>query len=169
MKDKRNFAMLPRQLGYLCAFLVAVMFSMPAVAQNHAVGVGKNCPTATKVGDLASCTLTVTNRDQNGDTLTVNEFWDVVGDPVLFRNPAVGNLPITAVDPGVTCVRGARISCCTARYGLSLFDTRLSRHSFGTNPNGSNLSVVVSVRVHCTGWCDRSLDRPGKRHRPGRM
>ena len=64
-----NLATLLRQLGYLSVLLTAAIFSMPALAQDHSVGVGKNCPTATKVGDLATCALFVTNTDSFGDTL----------------------------------------------------------------------------------------------------
>jgi len=110
-----NLAIPSRQLGYLCAFLVAMTFSLSALAQeeplNHAVGMGKACPSATKVGDLASCFITVTNRDQWGDSLTINQFWDEINSPDPFRNPECPegtpiedcNLPIIAVSDGVTC------------------------------------------------------------------
>ena len=94
---------LPKQLGYLSFILAAAIFSMPALAQDHSVGVGKNCPDATKVGDLASCGLFVTNTDEFGDTLFVDEIWDEVGATVPFRVPATGNLPIIFVSEGVTC------------------------------------------------------------------
>ncbi|MGA9574193.1 MAG: hypothetical protein WBS20_09635, partial [Lysobacterales bacterium] len=138
MRNKRNFAYLPRQLGFLCAFMAAVMFSMPAMAQNHAVGVGKSCPNATKVGDLAVCTLSVTNRDEWGDSLSVNEFWDLISAPVPFRNPAVGNLPIVAVDAGVTCVPAAVSPA--APIGL-IFPCVIP--GLAAIPNGSNLSIMV--------------------------
>ena len=49
-----NLAIPFRQLGYLCAFLVAMTFSLSALAQQpqHGVDVGKVCPNATKVGDV---------------------------------------------------------------------------------------------------------------------
>ena len=99
-----SLTILPRQLGLLIVLLAAVTFSMPALAQNHAVGVGKACPTATKAGDVATCFLAVTNTDEYGDVLFVDEIWDTVSAPVPFRVPAVGNLPIIFVDAGVTCV-----------------------------------------------------------------
>jgi hypothetical protein len=98
---------------FLCltavTFLVTVAFSVTSWAQDHAVGVGKNCPEVSKVGDTATCTLRVSNEDEFGDTLTVDEFWDLVGNGTTseFRNPATGNLPIIAVDAGVTCTAGA--------------------------------------------------------------
>ena len=103
-----NFAKPSRQLGYLCAFLVAVTFSMPALAQffNHGVDVGKVCPNATKVGDLATCFLGVVNTDDLGDDINVTEFFDVV-DPGMggfnLRNPLCTsgappcNLPISSI------------------------------------------------------------------------
>ena len=100
-----NLAIPFRQLGYLSAFLVAVTFSVPALAQNsqHGVDVGKVCPNATKVGDVATCYLAVQNKDDLGDDINVVEFWDVVdpgppplpGDPPEFLNmrvPETGNL-----------------------------------------------------------------------------
>jgi len=102
----RNHEVIPRFLGFLCVFLVSTVFSVQALAQEHGVGVGKACPTATKVGDTAMCTLSVTNEDDFGDTLEVIEFWDVVdpdgndGGPI--RVPATGNLPIIEVG-AATC------------------------------------------------------------------
>ncbi|MBT8070786.1 MAG: hypothetical protein KJO80_10180, partial [Gammaproteobacteria bacterium] len=101
MRVIRNHETKPRFLGFLCVFLVSTLFSVQAFAQEHGVGVGKACPTATKVGDMAMCTLSVTNEDDFGDTLEVLEFWDVAdpagnnGGPI--RVPAVGNLPIIEV------------------------------------------------------------------------
>ncbi|MBS3824072.1 MAG: hypothetical protein KGY53_09245, partial [Wenzhouxiangellaceae bacterium] len=91
--------------------LISIGFSMQAVAQfqDHGVGVGKSCPLATKVGDLALCEMEVRNEDDFGDTIEVLEFWDVVdpGGSLEFRNPATGNLPIIAVSDGVTCASDA--------------------------------------------------------------
>jgi hypothetical protein len=119
MRNKQNFANLLRQLRFLCAFLVAVMFSVPAMAQiEHGVSVGKGCPTATKVGDLAMCTVTVTNEDDFGDDIIALQFWDLI-DPggAAIRNPPVsGNLPITSVQ-GATCTP-APVDPATAPIGL---------------------------------------------------
>ena len=104
MRVIRNLEVIPRFLGFFCVFLVSMVFSVQALAQEHGVGVGKACPTATKVGDTAMCTLSVTNEDDFGDTLDVLEFWDVVdpagndGGPI--RVPAAGNLPIIEVVDG---------------------------------------------------------------------
>ena len=97
------------KLNYLCisavTFLVTAAFSVTALAQQHAVGVGKVCPEVSKVGDTATCSLSVTNTDGFGDALNVSEFWDLVGRGTAweFRNPTSGNLPIIEVDPDVVC------------------------------------------------------------------
>ncbi|MGA9574610.1 MAG: hypothetical protein WBS20_11760 [Lysobacterales bacterium] len=150
-----RLAILPRQLGLLFVLLISVIFSMPAMAQNHGVGVGKSCPNATKVGDLAGCVLAVTNRDEWGDSLTVNDFWDVI-DPagVAMRNPAVGNLPIVAVDAGVTCVPAAVSPA--APIGLT-FPCVIPGEAV---TGGSDLGLVVeSIYTVPIGSADPLLDQ----------
>ena len=118
--SKINIGIFTKRLGHLSVLLVALVFAMPASAQNeHSVGVGKSCPTASKVGDLATCLLAVTNTDDFGDTLFVDEIWDEVNAPVPFRVPAEGNLPIIFVSEGVTC-DPAPVDEETAPIGLVL-------------------------------------------------
>ena len=120
MRVMRNLEVIPRFLGFLCVFLVSTVFSVQALAQEHGVGVGKACPTATKVGDTAMCTLSVRNEDDFGDTLQVLEFWDIAdpsgedGGPI--RVPAVGNLPIIEV-VDATCT-AAPVDPALAPIGL---------------------------------------------------
>jgi hypothetical protein len=87
------------------AVLLAMLgWGAAAVAQDHGAGIRKSCLTATKVGDLANCTMRVLNEDEFGDTIEVLEFWDVVGTGAdQFRVPATGNLPIIEVSAGVSC------------------------------------------------------------------
>jgi hypothetical protein len=147
-----NLAQLPRQLGYLCALLVAITFSLPALAQEHSVDVGKACPTATKVGDLAACGLTVSNTDGFGDDLIVLEFWDVIDpDGVAIRNPTVGNLPITQVS-GATCTQ-APVSE-TAPIGL-VFPCRIEGVLAGT-PHSVTVMSEYTVPV---GSVDPLIDQ----------
>ncbi len=102
-----NISTYSRYLGYSAVFLAAALFSVPALAQDHGVGVGKSCPTPSKIGDLARCTMSVANEDEYGDSLVISEFWDIVGTaPNDFRNPPAGNLPIIAIDAGVVCTPG---------------------------------------------------------------
>lgn len=99
-----------KRLGCLLIMMAAMVFSMQAQAQQvHGVANGKACPTATKVGDEASCLLTVENADEFGDTIVVNEVWDVIdpGGALEFRNPATGNLPIVEVSANVICTPDA--------------------------------------------------------------
>jgi hypothetical protein len=134
-----NLAAPLRQLAYLCALLVAVTFSVPAMAQaEHGAGPSKGCPTASKVGDLATCGLSVTNTDEFGDVILVDEIWDTVNAPVPFRVPAVGNLPIIAVSEGVTC-EPAPIDADLAPLGLVLPCTIPGL----AEPGGSKLSILV--------------------------
>lgn len=153
-----NIAVPSRQLGYLCALLVAMTFSVPALAQTHGVDVGKSCPNATKVGDLATCGLGVVNSDDFGDDLIVNQFWDVVdpgGDD--FRNPAVGNLPIIFVNEGVTCV-SAPVDPDTAPLGL-IFPCTIPGSGV-PQEGGSGLGLVVrSEYVVPVGSQDPLLDQ----------
>ena len=115
-----NLGVFIKQLGFLSVCLAVALFAMPALAQNeHSVGVGKSCPTATKVGDIATCRLTVVNTDDFGDVLFVDEIWDEVSAPVPFRVPEEGNLPILAVSEGVTC-EPAPVDEETAPIGLVL-------------------------------------------------
>ena len=137
-----NFAILTRQLGFLAVFLAAALFAMPALAQNeHSVGVGKSCPTASKVGDLAVCGLAVTNTDDFGDQLFVDEIWDVVNATVPFRVPAEGNLPIVFVSDGVTC-EAAPVDEETAPIGLVLPCVVPGL----AEPGGSGLGILVRSR-----------------------
>ena len=94
-----NLAKLSRQLGYLCFFLVAVTFSMPALAQEHGIDVSKVCPTASKVGDLATCLLGVQNTDDLGDDIGVVAFFDVI-DPITPQNPTGANIRNPECPPG---------------------------------------------------------------------
>jgi hypothetical protein len=90
----------------LCSFaLLALLgWSMTATAQDHGVGIRKSCPTPSKVGDIASCTMRVINEDDFGDAIEVLEFWDLVGTgPDQFRVPETGNLPIIQVSAGTIC------------------------------------------------------------------
>lgn len=141
-KPELNLAILTRQLGFLSVFLAATIFATPVLAQNeHSVGVGKSCPTATKVGDLAVCGLSVTNTDDFGDILFVDEIWDVVNAPVPFRVPAEGNLPIVFVSEGVTCEE-APVDEDTAPIGLVLPCVVPGL----AEPGGSGLGILVRSR-----------------------
>jgi len=137
-----NIGIFTKWLGHLSVLLVALIFAMPALAQNeHSVGVGKSCPTASKVGDLATCGLSVTNTDDFGDVLFVDEIWDEVNAPVPFRVPAEGNLPIVFVSEGVTC-EPAPVDEETAPIGLVLPCTVPGL----AEPGGSGLGIQVRSR-----------------------
>jgi hypothetical protein len=154
----------PRCLGYLVAFLAVALFSVPALAQDHGVGVGKSCPTATKVGDLASCTMSVANEDEYGDTLEIHEFWDLVGMGMdQFRNPPMGNLPIVAIDDPVVCPDGtmAEITCAMGDGPIGLvFPCEMGGCATPPGGNGSMLAVtVMSEYIVPDGSEDPLLDQ----------
>lgn len=147
-------AKLTRSLGYLSILFVAATFCMPTLAQDHSVGVGKSCPTATKVGDIATCGLAVTNRDGFGDDLFVDEIWDTVRADPEFRVPAEGNLPIIFVSEGVTC-ESAPVDEETAPIGLVL----PCDIPGAAQPDGSGLGIVVRSRYTVPDAADPLLDQ----------
>lgn len=149
-----NLGTATKLLGYLSITFAAAIFSTTVLAQDHSVGVGKSCPTATKVGDIATCGLAVTNRDDFGDTLFVDEIWDLVNATVPFRVPAVGNLPIVSVDEGVTC-DPAPVDEDLAPLGLVLPCSIPGIEQ----PEGSGLGIVVRSRYTVPDATDPLLDQ----------
>ena len=151
------------QLGYLCALLVAVTFSMPARAQQHGIDVGKVCPVATQVGELATCLLGVVNSDDLGDDIRVVQFYDVI-DPITRLNPKGANIRNPECPPGtpiqdcnlpivsitektgvitVTCVK-TRVDKVLAPIGLVFPCTIVG--SGALKDGGSGYGIVVRSR-----------------------
>ena len=69
------------------AFVVALFAATDVLAQGHGIGVVKECPTATKIGDLATCTLTFKNQDGSGDGKTFSRtcFIDGVWGRAIYQ------------------------------------------------------------------------------------
>ena len=112
------------------AVLAALVFSIVALSgspwaaaqiQRHGVSIAKGCVSPSKVGDTTLCEIELGYNDDFGDTIMIVAAWDVQdsgGDNV--RVPAVGDLPIVAVDGNTTCTVGGSLPCNIGEGGSTL-------------------------------------------------
>ncbi len=97
------------------AILVAssLVFSKPTYAAVlHGATIAKGCDSPKSPGDTAVCDIQVGYNDAAGDTISVDQVWDVQdvgGDNV--RVPSIGNLPISAVSGNTTCTVAGSLPC----------------------------------------------------------
>lgn len=87
----------------------------------HGATIAKGCNSPKQPGETVQCDIQVGYNDQAGDTISIDEAWDVEdygGDNV--RVPAVGNLPITAVSGNTTCAVAGSLPCKIGPSGSTL-------------------------------------------------
>jgi hypothetical protein len=94
----------------------------PAYGQ-HGVLVGKSCETPLCPGDSTDCSIVVGHADFFGDTIAIQQAFDIVdpgpgGDNV--RVPPVGNLPIVGIFGNTTCTVGGSLPCLIGEGGSAL-------------------------------------------------
>jgi hypothetical protein len=118
-------------IGALAA-LVRVKPAEAAPIVLHGATIAKGCNSPKSPGDTTDCSIQVGYNDQGGDTISVDEVWDVEDfgtDNV--RVPAVGNLQIIAVSGNTTCVVAGALPCKIGPSGSVLNGLP------GTGSNGS--------------------------------
>jgi hypothetical protein len=100
-----------RKLETLALFGFVVAAAAPASAQ-HGVSIFKSCISPKCVGDTTDCEIGVGHADFFGDTVRIEEVFDIV-DPAndAVRVPAVGNLEIVEVSGNTTCSVGGSLPC----------------------------------------------------------
>lgn len=101
-------------IGGFAMLMAGLFFVISAQAGTtfHGVGIRKTCESPSKAGDKTDCQIQVSYLDEAGDTLTVQQGFDVVdpsGDAV--RVPGSGNLPIVAVSGNTDCAVGGSLPC----------------------------------------------------------
>lgn len=92
--------------------MVTTQKAHATVIVQHGATISKGCDSPKTPGDTTDCQIRVGYNDDAGDTISVDEAWDVEdvgGDNV--RVPAVGNLPIVAVSGNTTCTVAGTLPC----------------------------------------------------------
>lgn len=114
------------KLKILVAFSIFFLFVLSFTTDVHAIvthgaTIAKGCDSPKMPGESTSCDIVVGYNDAAGDTISVDEAWDVEdigGDNV--RVPAVGSLPISAVSGNTTCVAAGALPCLIGPAGSTL-------------------------------------------------
>lgn len=113
-----------------------------AFVVQHGATIAKGCNDPKIPGNTTDCEFTVGYNDSAGDTISVDEAWDVEdfgGDNV--RVPAVGNLPIVAVTGNTTCTVAGALPCKIGKSG-SILSGLPGTAGNGSVTFGSNTYVI---------------------------
>jgi len=87
----------------------------------HGATIAKGCNGPKTPGDTVDCEVRVGYNDEAGDTISIDEVWDVMdfgGDSV--RVPAAGNLEIVGIAGNTTCTVGGALPCLIGASGSIL-------------------------------------------------
>ncbi len=108
----------------------------------HGATISKGCTSPKRPGDTTDCAFTVGYNDAAGDTISIDEAWDVEdfgGDNV--RVPLVGNAPIVAVSGNTTCTVAGALPCKIGKSG-SVLSGLPGTAGNGSVTFGSNTYVI---------------------------
>jgi hypothetical protein len=126
----------------------------------HGATIAKACTSPKQAGQNASCSIQVGYNDQAGDTISIDEVWDIQdfgGNNV--RVPASGSLPISAVSGNTTCTVGGTLPCTIGpaagalTSGLVTFAST-SYTILGDDPNPLVDQGNATVHDLCNGTTD---------------